>query len=81
MEWQVDSFLLVFIIETEKPDNVYDVLLDTILKIEDRWLDNEVVIQQIVTNFIVLSESSIFVSLHAFMLRANSHTIIKIQSS
>ena len=48
------SFLYL---DFEKPEYIYDLLLDTLVSIESRWLENDAVLQQIITNYIVIAES------------------------
>lgn len=56
MEWQVRLFYLIHFIEQDKSAETYKIVLDTIMKIENHWLENEVVLQQIITNFVVIAE-------------------------
>ena len=59
MEWQVYLFYLFHSIEQDKSVETYRIVLDTIKKIENHWLENEIVLQQIITNFVVIAESRI----------------------
>ena len=59
MEWQVYLFYLFHSIEQDKSVETYRIVLDTIKKIENHWLENEIVLQQIITNFVVTAESRI----------------------
>ena len=56
MEWQVYLFYLFHSIEQDKSVETYRIVLDTIKKIENHWLENEIVLQQIITNFVVIAE-------------------------
>ena len=56
MEWQVRLFYLIHFIEQDKSAETYKIVLDTIMKIENHWLENEAVLQQIITNFVVIAE-------------------------
>lgn len=59
----------IFQIESEKPESVYSIVMETIQKIENHWIDNESVIQQIITNYIVLAESQ---NMHSQLLQTNT---------
>ena len=56
MEWQVRLVYLIHVIEQDNSAETYKIVLDTIMKIENHWLENEVVLQQIITNFVVIAE-------------------------